>query len=803
MEGKKDTILNAAIGPCTPDREGSPVGVVRLDAETAHFGIGRLLKDHLNGTDPEAWAKIRGRIDYTYRGLDAALDPLERATGFSREIRQEIAKGRKLFFKPNLVSMACIEPQTHSPDRGATATLSWAFMAALMRWFHDRMGVRYFEMAIGEAATTMSSVAAVCTMMHPEGKRVTTEAAIEGKIGDFYCGWGFYFARKYLKDSLPPEADSQDDPMLGYEESLSGTYIPPGFAMDKLMVYDLNRIVDNPSKGRDVDVPDGVHFRTITLHKAIVGGEPGDPEDRRAYPGCILVNVPRLKVHNVTLLTAAIKNLGIGLYPMESARTEAGYDYGLPRTGISGIKGGVPHQVWIPEMDDRGFPKRDAEGKYIVTKTGGITAAMVDIIQAVRSQGIPMIHVVDAVEATNLDHQSVLPGVPVPEGLIFAGTDPVAVDMAAARYLFSNISMREAKETGISDHSGGFFSQRVPVPILEGGQITTRSGYDCPINRDFVAIHAEQRGLGRRKYYVAGRDVVADRPLISVQGRMGTVNGDRFEELVTKELYYDVFKFPWDMQRTFLNYLEASDRVGKGASRKQEFLDAFDETGKGAPSYEEFGKKGDSGARLHWAGYSNSLSGTERLGHLKGVFMARSAGIKGAFPEWNAHGHHYLRETFWGSIVLMAYRLSQAKEESPDPFVPGLVWGKGKWPSFEYAAHRQIASGLYGPGYPKKAGPAGIYGFAFMYADRSRNGGRYSGDFRARPTPGGMEAYFADVAAGAKPLDFTVYVPKGFETVGGKPVPNVVVTDDPEKVITASFLGGKEVWSALGSGLEI
>ena len=113
-------------------------------------------------------------------------------------------------------------------------------------------------------------------MMNPEGKSITPEAAIEGKAGNFYCGWGFYFARKYLAESLGP--DRMDDPMKGYEESVAGTYIPPGHVSDKLMVYDLNRIFDDPSKGREVAVPDGVNFKSITLHKA------GDRGNSRGFP---------------------------------------------------------------------------------------------------------------------------------------------------------------------------------------------------------------------------------------------------------------------------------------------------------------------------------------------------------------------------------------------------------------------------------------------------------------------------------------------------------------------------------------
>jgi hypothetical protein len=797
MELTKDMNLDSAIGRRKPDAEGSMVGVVRLDPDAAYAGMGELLQAYINGTDPEAWDKIRARIDYMYSNLDWAMDPVMRVTGFSGEIQSGIKKGRKLFFKPNLVAMTCIDPETHGPDRAITACLEWSFLAALMRWYHDRMGVRYFEMAMGEAATMMSSAAATYTMLHPQKKRITPQAAIEGKIDNYYCGWGFYFVRKYLKESLPSSAGPGDDPMVGYEESIAGTYIPPGLVRDKLMVYDLNRIVDNPSKGREIDVVDGEYFRTITLHKAVVGGDPKDKEDCKLYPGCILINVPRLKVHNCTLLTAAIKNLGIGLYPMESARTEEGYDYGLPRTGIPGVKGLIPHQPWVPEMDEKGLPKRDSEGNYVATKTGGITAAMIDIIQAVRSQGIPMFHVLDAIQPTNLDHQGILPGITVPEGLVFAGADPVAMDLAAARYIYSNVSMKEAHEAGLDDGFGGRFPQRVPLPSLEDGQIVTCPGYDCPVARDFLGVRCEERGLGQRKYYVAGKDVVTGRPLVSVDGRIGTVNGSRFDEIVTKELYFDVFKFPWDMQQTFLNYLDAIDRLEKRSERKKVFLADFDEDGDGSISYEEFGKKGHSGLNIHWGAYSNSISATEPLGHLKGTYIARTAGLKCSDPKWNPQGHYFMREILWGSIALTAYRMSQSEREFPDPFSPGLVWGRGKWPSFHLAQENFLATSLYGSRYPKKAAAGSLYGIAFVYADRSQSEGKYSGATRARTRKGALDAYLADVAAGAKLLDFMVHFPKGFELLDGRPAPNVVITDDPAKLLTASFLGGKEIWGAL------
>ena len=318
MKVSKDATLNSETGGYEMDSKGSPIGVVRLEPNSSYCGVGKLLQGYINGSDSSAWEKIREKIDYTFEKLDLALAPLDRETGFGGEIRTRIGKGEKILFKPNLVSLFNIDPQTHGPDRGSTACTEWPFVAALMRWFHDRLLIRYREMALGEAATTMSAAAGFFSMLHPNRERITTEAAIEGKNGDFYCGWGFYFVRKYLKEALCTGSD--EDPMQGYEESLAGHYIPPGFAAGRLMVYDLNRIADNPSKGRDLDVPDGAFFRTITLHKAIAGGNPQDDSDRKAYPGCILVNVPKLKVHNVTLFTNAIKNLGIGLYPMESSR---------------------------------------------------------------------------------------------------------------------------------------------------------------------------------------------------------------------------------------------------------------------------------------------------------------------------------------------------------------------------------------------------------------------------------------------------------------------------------------------------
>jgi len=48
-------------------------------------------------------------------------------------------------------------------------------MAALMRWFHDKLGLAYHQMCIGEAPPSWPPLPDVLHEQ-PEGKTVTTEA---------------------------------------------------------------------------------------------------------------------------------------------------------------------------------------------------------------------------------------------------------------------------------------------------------------------------------------------------------------------------------------------------------------------------------------------------------------------------------------------------------------------------------------------------------------------------------------------------------------------------------------------------
>jgi hypothetical protein len=795
MSPRKERQLHAPTGRRPADAEGSPVGAVRVDVERSYAGIGGLLRRWINECDDDAWQTIRAKIDYTYECLDMALGALEKETGFGRAVTERIDRGERVLFKPNLVNPMCIDPQTHGPDGGSPACTQWPFVAALMRWFRDKLGISYHRMAVGEAATALQATAQFYSSMNPEGRPVTPEAVIEGRVGDFYGGWGFYFARKYLAECLPPGCG--DDPMRGYEESVAGTYLTPGEAGGRLMVYDLNRIFDDPRKGREMAVPDGVNYKSVTLHKAVVGGDPRDPEDRRAYPGCVLVNVPKLKVHSMTLFTNLIKNLGIGLYPMQYSRSgDTRWEYSVPHTSTPGVKGSIPHQVWVPEMDmDTGLPRKDPSGGYTLEKTGGITATMIDILRAVEEAGVFMLHVVDGIESINHDHTgSTGSATKEPEGMVFAGTDPVATDLLSARYLFSNVPMEEAATVAIEDGHGGRFPQKVPVPTLEGGQIVTREGYDCPLARDVCLQNAERRGLGKRVYYVAGSDAVSNLPLFSIQGRLGIVKDGNFTDLITQTLFFDDAKMPWDLQRTTLSYLEAVDKL-TGSSLEEEFLAAYDEDRDGIITYEEFGRKGLAGIVLHLTARIVCLFGKGGAGLLQGRFNQGASVFKLTDASWNPHGEDLMREYGIGLVCRAAYQMSLMDTEFPDLFVPGLTWGKGKWPSFELARHVLLGVSLYGEQYPERVRFPSLYGAAFLHADRTQNRGLYAGPLLNEPDQEGLDRYVRDVVHGkAKPLDFTVYVPPGFEGLAAAAVPNVAVSTDPGRVFTASFAGGIEAW---------
>jgi hypothetical protein len=793
MKNQKILKFDSPLGKKESDSSGSPIGVVRVDVNRSYEGIGELLQKFINNTDMESWNQIKEKIDYTYKNIDYALNSLEQETSFSLQIKKRLERGQKLLFKPNLVAPMNIDPQTHEPILGNYACTEWAFIASLMRWFHEKMGISYYQMALGEAATALTAAATLYSNTNESKKLITPEAVFEGKSGDFYGGWGFYFVRKYLAESL--KEGENEDPLKGFEESVKGNYIPPGLVSDKLMVYDLNRIFDDPNKGRECKIPDGVNYKSITLHKVIVGGDPDDPEDLKAYPGCVLVNVPKFKVHAITLFTNIIKNLGIGLYPMQFASTgDYKWDYSAPHdTTVVGMKAGIPHQVWVPDMDhETVLPKKDAAGNYIVNKTGGIEATMIDIIKATFENDIFMIHVVDGIEAINKDHQG--RGEKSREGMVFAGLDCVATDVLCARYMFSNVSIKEALEVKLDGGTAGGFPQKVPIPTWDGKNIITESGYDCPLARDNCFDRAVKRGLGQINYYVKGYDVVLNSPIISLNGHLGTVKNGTFSDLITETLFYDTYKVLWDLQRTAFNYLSAVDEL-EGTNLKDEFLRNYDEDGDGIISYEEFGKRGTISVYIYaGANYVSSMA-KEELGYLKAYFKLISMMFKNSDKQYNTGNHDVMKEFFLASVCNAALTISQLNIEMKDFFVPSIKCGKGKWPSLQFAQFFLINVLLYGQSFPFLITYPSLYSNALLYADLTQNGGKYAGDLRTHPDERAISRYISDVANNKiKPLDFVLHVPTGFNLLAGKAIPNVEITDDPTKIFTASFQNGTELW---------
>jgi len=791
--------VESSIGRMKLDSAGSAVGAVRMDPSASYIAIPLLLQKYINEGDKSAWDEIKRRIDYTYQNAGIALGALDKETGFSREVKARVASGQKLFFKPNLVNPNSIEPATHGPGMVVTMT-PWGYVAAIMRWFHDELGITYHQMSLGEASTTMSAIAGAYTLMLKSRGVVTTQAVMEGRVGEFYGGWGFYFARKYLTESH--KRGHRDDPMSGYEESLAGQCLPPGKAPDKLLVYDINKIDDEMSNGREVPVPGGVNFKSIVLHKVIVGGDPADASDRKNWPGCVIINVPKLKLHVFELITGAVKNLGIGLYPMEvNASREPGrlrWKYAQPADKpIPGMKTLIPHQPWSPVYDEKtGRPVLDGNGQAVMEKTGGMSGTMADVISAVKNQDIYMVHVIDSIEATN-GGQAGPSCTGVPEGYVFASCDPVAVDSLSIRYLFKMVPVAEARRLQKEQKLPTDFLQKVPVPQAEGKNIITGSGYDSPIPRYGAFQYCQDRGIGKQGYYVVGEDVREGGRLASVEGHLGHVKDGKFTELITGTLYFATGKPIHDLQVSTLAYADANDKLTGSDYRASVFAE-MDENGDGVIDYDEKGKRGGTGIDFGALGVRMQALDVDTLEMLKWRFLVSAVPLRTANAAWNARKISMGKRADLTMAFSLAMRLSQLPVENPDPFMPGMTFGKGKWPSIRYARSLTIFAAIYGAGFPNFFDVLlNPYGTAFRYAALKYGEGEYSGLETPAAGNDALMKYHTAVAGGKKPLPFVLYVPMGFGKANGRPVPNVTETDDPRLILTAEYDSGREKWQEL------
>ncbi|MDD1758580.1 MAG: DUF362 domain-containing protein, partial [Methanotrichaceae archaeon] len=723
-EYSKDDVVDSQLGERKIDSEGAAISGVRMDVSKAYAGIPGLLQKVINKTDTSAltemagaygsapilfqkekavsendtvsWREIKNRIDYIYTNLDHALTELDRETGFASKVKSQIKSGKKLFFKPNLVAPIVIDWTTHGEGSGAPVCTEWPLVAALMRWFHDKLDISYYQMALGEASASTFLFSAMFSRV--SGKIITTEAVFEGRSVGFYGGWGFFFVRKYLSDRHP--SSHKDDPMVGYEDSVAGRFIPPGRAGDRLMVYDLNKVQDDISKGRTVAVPDGANFKEITLHKAIIGGDPNDAKDLSDYPGCVLVNVPKLKIHAQDLLTNAIKNLGIGLYPTQCAsgkdKNDTSWKYACPPTSNPTLKGKLPHSPWILKMDDNtGLPVKDENGEYIAVKTAGFPGTQADIIRAVQSQNVLMLHVVDAIDMINISHNPDGLAVRVPEGYVWSSLDCVALDLFCARYCFKTVPMFEALKLKEKDGWPTEFVHHVPVARVEGKNIVTEEGFDSPLFRYNLYRYAEKRGVGQQKYYVVGCDSLTETPLASLGGHLGRIDNAKFIELMTKTMYYNPMTILHDLQKTILSYIKAHDDL-TGSSLYKQFMDSFDENNDEVIDYDEMGRKGYQTAVICMNCYSSDLMLASEYGSIKGNFMQLASMSKYGDRNWNPQGHDFLENMHLVFKARVAFEMSQYGDIIEDALVPGMSWGKGMWPSWQMVTYILLTSAIYG-----------------------------------------------------------------------------------------------------------
>jgi len=684
------------------DADGSLIGAVRMDPVDAHGDVPGLLERTIKDADAEAWSQLKSKIDYVYGRLGHALRPVLAHEGLAERIKTELAAGRRLFFKPNVVCAVVLDyvgDGTPGLTTGVVAATPWQSVAALLRYFHDDVGVPYHQMAIGEAGVT--------TPMLSTFFGCAPEAVLEGRVprddgSVLWMGYPFYFARRYLAESTQP-LDALDDPMAGYEESATGTYLTPGEAgrLGKLMMYELNQ-AECGDRGRLVQVPDGGdnYPDGIVLHKAMVG-DPGDPAD---YPGSVLVNCPVLKVHCNSVITAAVKNLGIGGWPMRARHGDAGahdWLYAFPHADPPGMKGGVPggpnkggvyHSRWfVKRVNEEGMPLEIAE-----TPNMGLDGTMVDIDLAIRSQVALWLHVVDAIRPVDFEHGGTGIGVARDEGFVFASEDPVAVDLLCARYLFTQ-APRDPDEPGA-------FRRLLPVPRYDaasGAIVGDETVLDDRVSRSRLFGYAAGRGLGATDYHVAGLDVtgVEPVPLVSAGGRPGRLAGGRVEDIVTSVLYYDVPKILWDLQPTVLAFARATDELTRAAKGHDpgylaEFL-ALDEDGDGVIDDSESGRDGLWDCQCAGGGIADNLIGRGRIE--QGSFFAASRLLKYADKAHNVDvssgtGHRVDTMRIWADTAAFAKAFDMARAEPGTDVFFGIPYGTGpdgvpRWPSLQYARY--------------------------------------------------------------------------------------------------------------------
>lgn len=773
------------------DRTGSLISGVRIDPEVTYLKVSDLLQRYLKG-DLYAWIKITEQIDYLYNSFQIAMAYFTKESNFLTLLDKKLRSGKKLVFKPNIVAPLTIDPTTYGSVEKTSICTEWVIVAAVMRWFHDKCDIDYSCMALAEGSTLAATLAASYSQDYDEN--IPSETVLEGHFHDMYGGWGFYFVRKYL--SCHTRNTPSDDPMNGFEESCSGTYLTPGEAKNKLMIYDINKISDRPSKGRFVPVPHARNYNNIMLHKVIVGGNPKDLTDCKRYPGCVLINLPKLKMHGQDLITNAIKNIGIGLYPSlcktENNTPDDTWLYASPDRTVPNLKAKLPHSPMVMEMDSQThLPCRNQCGKYIIHHTHGFNGTELDIIKAVQCQDVLMLHISDCVHPLNLNHDHGNLAQTSPEGYLWISNDCVALDNFCAHYCFKMISRHDAilkSSTGKKKE----FLQKVPVVTAINGTLCTEDGYDSPLSRYDLYRQAQKRDIGCCRYHVTGYDLNTKEQLGSCHGHLVSINKNILQEHITKTLFYNTNTILHDLQATFLSYAKANDQLCH-THLYQKIMCLFDQNQDGIIDYNEKGR-GYENAQFGLLSYTIHLLYTDANQYLRALFMQSVMYLKYAHPATNADGHDFLMEKNLLTELLVAYQYSLQPTITQDPNLPKNTYGNGHWPCYATAKQLYMQHVLYNGSTLDTISLSSLYGLAFQYCDKTCNEGNFTGSIKQKTSRhDALTLYSVALRDHVSPLPFTLYVPISFGTFDNHcPIPNVEETNDKNLIYTAVFHELKE-----------
>jgi len=853
-----------------PDSNGSLISVMKLDLDKTYIGVPDLLQIYIQNeylllnnkiageqervakkAMEDAWQEIEEKIDYTYEHMQQLFKNIwDENPAAKRRIINDVKCRKKLVIKPNWVTpLEDIDPSTWGPGAGWGGSTAWCFIAALLRYFHDKLEIPYSMMALAEGGDKHEFDVAFLNKL---GLPITDLAIYEGRAVDaqgkpyWYGGIGMYFARKYLAGRHPDDHD--DDPMLGYIESLTGSYVPPGKA-NGLFLYNLNRVNEgNVANGRArlVDVPDHGYrdYEKLWIHKVLVGD--GTPE----YPGAIIINAAKLKIHPLGNVTLCLKNMfGVtpqwagadndistpdylysipAPYPGQAAREHAG----LPPCN----KGGIPHDPHYGPLDANLVPVlrkgRKRGRKYELyfegpegTRNGpnnchGIEGIIWDTYIALKNLGIYTLNVIDGIIGANSWHEASGPvGLvvePTLEGLMIASEDPVAIGKFCYRYLFKKVPLDQARALKQGSGFKTTFLDIALIPKLVNGNLETYTDFDETTQiPEFDLRHAvaAEIGLGNLTYHVKGQDVMGGGKLVSVEGHFGKIKAKTFQDIITPYRYITIMP-AYSMQKSTLAYMKAGDELTKTAvgyhvplvetyPTCEACINAWDYDRDGvidtlsmAPNN---ASRGWLGALVHstrvvWLKEQDYMDGI-----LKGIFRVIVHMTRSLNPSWNADGHYWLDSFSVNNATLVGIQMASTPAPPgglEDPFF-GNKWGSWTdhdgtahmcWPSPHYALWVSNMSSLFGPDIADGTiSEESAYGMAWQYAVKKTEASYKS-----------IAEYFGALKEGATLLPFVFHLPPEYvllDAHGAPLIPHTAVGSSPGQMFKAIFDSPiNEVW---------